>query len=99
MRFRTILIYIGDHQLRIEKSAFMYRRLTVAYGTLCREHDSPLTMTWEDEVMGAHMNENELKTIFSQLRCAFRQFCMSFQLIIQGSLLMTTRLRELDLHI
>lgn len=64
------------HQLRIEQSAFMYRRLTVAYGTLCREHDSPLTMNWEDEGMGIHMNENEeLKTIFSQLRCAFRQFC------------------------
>ena len=71
------------HQLRIEQSAFMYRRLTVAYGTLCREHDSPLTMNWEDEGMGIHMNENEeLKTIFSQLRCAFRQFCKSYRLSV-----------------
>ena len=78
----------------------MYRRLTVAYGTLCREHDSPLTMTWEDEGMDIHMNENEeLKAIFSQLRCAFRQFCKSFQLSVRGSLLMTTRSRTADLHI
>ncbi len=59
----------------------MYRRLTVAFGTLCREHDSPLTMTWEEEGVGKHMNESkELKTIFSQLRYAFRQFCKSLQL-------------------
>jgi hypothetical protein len=78
----------------------MYRRLTVAYGTLCREHDSPLTMTWEDEGMGIHMNEKEeLKAMFSQLRCAFRQFCKTFQLSVRVSLLMTTRLRTIDLHI
>jgi hypothetical protein len=61
----------------------MYRRLTVAYGTLCREHDSPLTMTWIDEEKDEHVGENEeLKTLFSQLRCAFRQFCMSCHLFV-----------------
>jgi hypothetical protein len=53
----------------------MYRRLSVAFGTLCREHDSPLTMAWEDEENDEQMSE-ELKMGFSQLRCAFRQFCM-----------------------
>jgi hypothetical protein len=63
----------------------MYRRLTVAYGTLCREHDSPLTMTWEGEEKNENMSGNEeLKMLFSQLRCAFRQFCMSFQLFVKG---------------
>jgi hypothetical protein len=55
----------------------MYRRLTVAYGTLCREHDCPLTMNWEDEADSEHMNGcEELKILFSQLRFAFRRFCM-----------------------
>ncbi|KAN0103208.1 hypothetical protein V8E51_011521 [Hyaloscypha variabilis] len=64
------------HQPRLEKSAFMYRRLTVAFGTLCREQDSPLTMTWVDEESRENLaNSEELRTLFSQLRCAFRQFC------------------------
>ncbi|KAE9374660.1 hypothetical protein N431DRAFT_372459 [Stipitochalara longipes BDJ] len=63
------------HQPRLDKSAFMYRRLTVAFGTLCREQDCPLTMTWEDEENQDVNGSEELKTLFSQLRCAFRQFC------------------------
>lgn len=54
----------------------MYRRLTVAYGTLCREHDSPLTMNWEDEENNEDTRgSEELKLLFSQLRQAFRRFC------------------------
>lgn len=75
----------------------MYRRLTVAYGTLCREHDSPLTMTWEDEEMDEQMSGNEeLKALFGQLRCAFRQFCKSFQFSVRGSLLTGIRSRKVD---
>jgi hypothetical protein len=67
-----------DHQFRLEKSAFMYRRLTVAYGTLCREHDSPLTMDWEDEETDGQMTGSaDLELLFSQLRWAFRHFCKS----------------------
>jgi hypothetical protein len=61
----------------------MYRRLTVAYGTLCREHDSPLTMNWVDEENNEYMEGNEdLKMLFSQLRNAFRRFCRSFLLFV-----------------
>jgi hypothetical protein len=88
---------VPDHQPRLEKSAFMYRRLTVAFGTLCREQDSPLTMTWEDEESQENLaNSEELRTLFSQLRCAFRQFCTPFQIMLQGSLLRRSRSRELD---
>jgi hypothetical protein len=38
-------------------------------------------MTWEDEESRENlMNSEELRTLFAQLRGAFRQFCTSFQL-------------------
>lgn len=64
----------------------MYRRLTVAYGTLCREYDTPLTMEWNDEkVIGYDEDDQTLKLLYLQLQPAFREFCKlfsSFSLIL-----------------
>lgn len=55
----------------------MYRRLTVTYGTLCREYDTPLTMEWEDEKDIKSANEQQkLRDFYLQLQPAFQNFCM-----------------------
>lgn len=55
----------------------MYRRLTVTYGTLCREYDTPLTMDWEDENDVNSAEEQEmLRALYLQLQPAFQTFCM-----------------------
>lgn len=64
------------HQYRLEKASFMYRRLAVTYGTLCREYDTPLTMDWEDERDVKSADEQKrLKDLYLQLQPAFQTFC------------------------
>ncbi|KAF8859636.1 hypothetical protein BDZ45DRAFT_782306 [Acephala macrosclerotiorum] len=64
------------HQYRLERASFMYRRLTVAYSTLCREYDTPLTMEWEDEKdSGSFEGDQMLRNLYLQFQPAFRQFC------------------------
>ncbi|KUJ20146.1 uncharacterized protein LY89DRAFT_731375 [Mollisia scopiformis] len=63
------------HQYRLEKASFMYRRLTVTYGALCREYDTPLTMQWEDEDYLGSNGPDGLKDVYLKLQPAFREFC------------------------
>lgn len=55
----------------------MYNRLTVAYSTLCRENDSPLSVEWQDEAGGLDARASmQLKEIFERIQPAFVTFCM-----------------------
>lgn len=66
--------FIG-HQKRLAKAAFMYKRLTIAYGTLCRE-STPLIMSWEQENERDPTVEDLVMTnLFSMLQPAFEEFC------------------------
>ncbi|KAH6715446.1 hypothetical protein BKA61DRAFT_480085 [Leptodontidium sp. MPI-SDFR-AT-0119] len=72
----TDKIPITGHQLRLEKAASFYKRLTIAYSTLCREKDTPLTVEWEDEE-GFEGSEQAitLHNAYLQLQPAFQSFC------------------------
>lgn len=53
----------------------MYKRLTIAYGTLCRD-STPLILTWEQEDEKYPTIEDEAMTkLFSKLQPAFEVFC------------------------
>ena len=55
----------------------MYKRLTIAYGTLCRESDTPVTMEYESE-QGVEANSEDdrrLRALFQQLQPAYQKFC------------------------
>ena len=56
----------------------MYKRLTIAYGTLCRE-STPLITTWEKENEKYPTIEDVAMTkLFSTLQPAFEIFCKNF---------------------
>jgi hypothetical protein len=55
----------------------MYKRLTIAYGILCRDANTPLTTTWVaegDKQKGTGANR-ELQDLFEQLHIAYDDFC------------------------
>jgi hypothetical protein len=61
----------------LEQSTYMYRRLTVAYGILCRDANTPLTTPWVaegDKQKGTGENR-DLHNMFEQLHQAYREFC------------------------
>jgi hypothetical protein len=54
----------------------MYKRLTIVYGTLCRE-STPLNMIWVPENESSPTGEDLIMMeLFSQLQPAFEEFCM-----------------------
>jgi hypothetical protein len=55
----------------------MYKRLTVAYGILCRDANTPLTTPWVaegDRQKGTTENRG-LQELFIRLHQAYREFC------------------------
>jgi hypothetical protein len=62
------------HQYRIEKAEVMYRRLTIAYSTLCNSSNTPLTTEWEDNTDEKYQM---LHDTFMQLQPEFVKFCKS----------------------
>jgi hypothetical protein len=52
----------------MEKAEVMYRRLTIAYSTLCNSSNTPLTTEWEG-------GDQMLHKIFLQLQPEFLNFC------------------------
>lgn len=55
----------------------MYERLTVAYGTLCRE-TTPLLMNWDPEdERNPTPNDVIMTELFARLQPAFDEFCKS----------------------
>ncbi|KAG9233710.1 hypothetical protein BJ875DRAFT_378057 [Amylocarpus encephaloides] len=71
------------HRERLEQSSFMYRRLTVAYGILCRDANTPITTSWvaESDSVKWTKEDNILQTQFSRLQDAYKDFCkLSVQL-------------------
>ncbi|CAG8972702.1 hypothetical protein HYALB_00010934 [Hymenoscyphus albidus] len=71
------------HRERLEQSTFMYRRLTIAYGILCRDANTPLTTTWVGETNkspGGRSNaaledDRALERMFVRLRETYCDFC------------------------
>ncbi|KAH7321681.1 hypothetical protein BKA65DRAFT_86473 [Rhexocercosporidium sp. MPI-PUGE-AT-0058] len=67
------------HQVRLEKAASFYKRLTIAYSTLCREKDTPLTVEWEDEEdFRASEDAIALEEAYLQLQPVFKNFCAEY---------------------
>ena len=82
------------HRGRLEQSIFMYKRLTIAYGTLCRESDTPVTMEYASEpgIEESSKDDRKLRTLFKELQPAYQGFCeylqssfMDFCLCLQGN--------------
>lgn len=65
------------HRGRLEQSIFMYKRLAIAYGALCRESDSPVTMAYASEpgIEANSKDDRRLHTLFQQLQPAYKSFC------------------------
>jgi len=55
----------------------MYKRLTISYGTLCRENNTPVTMEYESEpgVEANSEHDIRLRTLFQELQPAYDEFC------------------------
>ncbi|RAL61332.1 hypothetical protein DID88_009468 [Monilinia fructigena] len=65
-----------DPQKRSEQCGFMYRQLAVAFSTLCRGDNTPLTTDWEAEAAGRVAQDVPLlANTFSELKLAYTEFC------------------------
>ncbi|KAG4031954.1 hypothetical protein MFRU_008g03040 [Monilinia fructicola] len=65
-----------DPQKRSEQCGFMYRQLAVAFSTLCRGDNTPLTTDWEAEAAGRVAPDVPLlANTFSELKLAYTEFC------------------------
>ncbi|KAI9643775.1 hypothetical protein NHQ30_007124 [Ciborinia camelliae] len=67
-----------DPQKRLEQCGFMYKQLAVAFSTLCRGDNTPLTSDWEAEAAGRVAPDVPiLENTFSELKFAYAEFCKS----------------------
>lgn len=65
-----------DPQKRSEQCGFMYKQLAVAFSTLCRGDNTPLTTDWEAEAAGRVAPDGPvLENTFSELKVAYEEFC------------------------
>ncbi|TEY78279.1 hypothetical protein BOTCAL_0050g00100 [Botryotinia calthae] len=65
-----------DPQKRSEQCGFMYKQLAVAFSTLCRGDNTPLTTEWEAEAAGRVAPDAPmLANTFSELKIAYTEFC------------------------
>ncbi|KAF4636466.1 hypothetical protein G7Y89_g1611 [Cudoniella acicularis] len=60
------------HRTRLEQWTFMYKRLSIAYGALCRDSNSPITTKWVAE---EGPENHELKLQFQRLRSPYLDLC------------------------
>ncbi|QSZ32986.1 hypothetical protein DSL72_002570 [Monilinia vaccinii-corymbosi] len=65
-----------DPQKRSEQCGFMYKQLAVAFSTLCRGDNTPLTTDWEVEAAGRVAPDVPmLANTFWELKLAYAEFC------------------------
>ncbi|CAD6440433.1 87d2cc91-de03-4112-b5b2-7ffb966f8815 [Sclerotinia trifoliorum] len=65
-----------DPQKRLEQCGFMYKQLAVAFSTLCRGDNTPLTIDWEAEAAGRVAPDVPmLSATFLELKSAYAEFC------------------------
>jgi hypothetical protein len=76
----------------MEKAELMYRRLTIAYYTLCNSSNTPLTTEWEDGLPSER--DKMLRNIFLQLQSEFLNFCMPFPLDVVNCCLLLQVMRD-----
>ncbi|APA07508.1 hypothetical protein sscle_03g022780 [Sclerotinia sclerotiorum 1980 UF-70] len=65
-----------DPQKRLGQCGFMYKQLAVAFSTLCRGDNTPLTIDWEAEAAGRVAPDVPmLSNAFLELKSAYAEFC------------------------